>query len=231
MLCGGQAFRGAGLQQLALSSLKTLSPYHWAQKIKQYNKNTAQTSTLNDYENDMAHLARNAYGTKHVRNHHKDYQYRSELSGDNYAVYRNDKTNKNYLVYKGTSDRNDILPDYSIVTGYQNYDSSFKNADQTYQALKDKLTGSWETVGHSLGGSKAMVVAQNNNLTSHAFNPGYNNYFDDQINTGYQDHHVYVRQGDPVSNSILTEDLKNVKLLPSVGWSPLANHSIETIPT
>lgn len=220
---------GAGFAAMAMSSWKSLNPYNWKKKYDQYQSNVANKSaSLSEYEQDMAALAKQGYGAHESRNHHKDYEYQKELSGHNYAVYRNHKTNKNYMVFKGTSDKEDLLPDAAILYGYQNLNGTFKNANEAYQILKPKLEGDWETIGHSLGGTKAMYVAQQNNIQSHAFNPGYNNYADDQINTNYKGHNVYVRQGDPISNSILTEDISNLKILPSAGYSPLTNHSIDS---
>lgn len=222
---------GAGLQQMAWSTMQGLSPWHWNKKIKQYRKNTSQEHTLTDYEKDMAALSKHTYNTQAERPHYKDYEYKNELSGANYSVYRNNNTNKNYLVFKGTSDSGDLIPDAAILSGYQNLNASFSNALDTYQNLKNQLAGDWETVGHSLGGTKAMMVAQENGIQSHAFNPGYNNYADDQIDTKYKGHHVYVRKGDPVSNSILTEPMENLKVLASAGYNPVTNHSIETFDT
>ena len=227
---GGKT-KGAGLAAMALSSLKTLSPIHWHQKIKQYKENTSAYHDLNEYEQEMAQLAKHSYQDKNSRSHYKNYTYQQELSSDGHAVYRNDKTNKNYLVFKGTSNSQDIIPDTAIMSGYQNLNQSFKNGMQTYQNVQSKLPGTWETVVHSLGGTKAMYVAQQQGIDSHAFNPGYNNYADDQIQTNYKGHHVYVREGDAISNTILTEKLEHLKLLPSLGWSPLQNHTINNFPT
>lgn len=224
---------GAGLTALALSTFHALNPKNWSQKMNTYKQHMSRKDKLTDEEKNLAQLAKESYNPHEKRNHIQSanpYQYDADNSGRDYAVYHReaDGQKKHYLVFKGTSDSKDILPDTAIAFGYQSRNQGFSDAQDIYNQLSNKFQdGSWETVGHSLGGTKAMYIAERNKLQSHAFNPGYNNYLDDELNPGYEGHNIYIRKKDPISNTMLTENLANVKVLDSVSNSAVANHSID----
>lgn len=213
---------------LALSTFKALNPLNWASKIKKLKQHYGRSDELSADEKEIAALAKQSYLSPQDRKHVGDYEYNQDKSGHNYAVYHNNKQKKNYLVFKGTSDLADAVPDLSILFGYQSRNAGFTDANDVYQQLsKEYKDHEWQTVGHSLGGSKAMYVAEQNKIKSHAFNPGYNNYLDDELNPSYGGHHIYVRKGDPISNTILTEKLANSKILNAHSYSALQNHTIQ----
>jgi hypothetical protein len=206
-----------------------MNPFHWKKKITKYNEHRGREDTLTEKDREMGELAKQSYSAVKDRKSFGNYKYNEEKSGDNFAVYHNPEDNKNYLVFKGTSDYNDAMPDLSILFGYQGTDQSFQDAQAMYEFLKNENKDhDWEVVGHSLGGAKAMYVAERNGIKSHAFNPGYNNYLDDELDPSYKGHNLYVRKGDPISNTILTEELGNAKVLASKGWSARKNHSIDS---
>jgi hypothetical protein len=210
-----------------MSTYHAMNPFKWHEKIKTYNHHRSRNEELSHDDRSMGELASQSYNPIPKRKSFGNYQYQEDKSGHDYAVYHNPTQKKSYLVFKGTSDANDVIPDLSILLGYQSSHNSFQNALDLYDQLKkEKNDHEWEVVGHSLGGAKAMYVAERKGINSHAFNPGYNNYLDEDLDPSYKGHHLYVRKGDPVSNTILTENLANSKILPSLGYSALANHSI-----
>lgn len=187
-----------------------------------------KSADLTDEEIIRAKIASESYNHVNNRKQVGDYVYLPQESGAGHAVYKHKNKNQYILGYKGTSDIKDLVPDLSIAAGVQEKDQGFRDAQDIYSKLKDEHKGDWETVGHSLGGTKAMWVAQNNNIKSHAFNPGYVFLTDDQINTDYDKHNVYLVKGDPISNSIMSKQLQNLKVLPSASRiDPLQNHAVE----
>lgn len=202
---------------------------NWKRKIDKFNEHHRRHDTLTEEDKDMARLAKESYALPDQRQSFKDYEYLPEHSGNNVAIYHNKNKKKKYLVFKGTSTSEDFMPDLHIASGHQKRHPAFQMAEDTYKSLSAiNPDETWETVGHSLGGTKAMYVAEKHNLKSHAFNPGYNNITDDELNPEYKNHNIYIIKGDPVSNSILTENLANPKVLDAVSTNPITNHSINS---
>lgn len=199
----------------------------WKRVISNIQQNNNHHTSLTNEENQKAQMSQQAYKNENERSNIGSYQYKKEHSGKDWAVYSDPKANKHILSFKGTSNSKDIVPDLNIVAGTQNNSSSFEHASNLLKDLKQKINGTWETTGHSLGGTKAMWAAQQNNVDSHAFNPGYNSVSDDQIKTDRKGNHVYVVKGDAISNSILGTKLHKVKTFQSRNkFNPLTSHSI-----
>jgi len=170
---------------------------------------------LNPETQTIAHIARTPYDSKTLRQSKiDDFHYIPQDSDTLHSLYRNHDLNTNVLSFRGTKDFKDILPDLHITGGTEPDSNRYQDANQIYQNLKSKYpNANWKTAGHSLGGSQAMYVAQNNNIHSYAFNPGYIAYTNDKINTDYPNHHVFVVKGDPISNSILEKKLADVNVI------------------
>lgn len=172
-----------------------------------------------------ANLARESYKDHLSRNDLHGYKYIYEDSTPDYAVYK--KGDDHIMVYKGTSNTSDIIPDLAIAAGVQDRNRRFIEAEQAFVRLRKKHKKNWTTVGHSLGGTQAMWVAQRNKVPSHAFNPGYSSIADDRIDTSYKDHNIYLIDGDPISNGMKRKEIEgNITVLPSVSFDPISNHSI-----
>jgi predicted esterase YcpF (UPF0227 family) len=222
---------GAGFAKFWRSTKQLFSPKQQNIRRQQINENLKhKISNLNSEDHTRAQIANQAYEEHRKRQHIGDYEYQPHHSGKTHAVYRNHKTNTNIIAFKGTSNAADIVPDIHIAAGTQHSNIKFSNAHNLYQSLKEQYhpEAKWETTGHSLGGAKAMYVAQQNGLHSYAFNPGYVAYTDDKINTDYDKHHVRVIKGDPISNSILEKKLTDVQVMdPSKkSWNPINAHTI-----
>lgn len=169
-------------------------------------------------------MSKQAYQPIESRKDINGYTYLNEDSNQGRAVYKNG--DKYVLAYKGTSTLKDLAPDAAIAAGIQEKSSDFQNADKDYKELKQKYGGTWDVTGHSLGGTKAMMVAQNNNLNSYVFNPGFVAPSDDRIDTSYKGNNYYLVKGDPISNSLLSKPLENLKVLPGE-INVLKNHGID----
>ena len=226
------AIRGAGFQKFLKSTLQSFNPYRWHQTYKHYKQNTKNTSFINREDHFMAKMAQEAYKTadkRQAQTGRGQWQYVRDESDDRHAVYKNNFRNQMAFALRGTAGKKDILPDLSIVAGTVKSDKDFKASDARLQELMKKFPDqTFRTIGHSLGGAKAMFLAQKHGIESYAFNPGFNAFTDDQIDTGYDGHHVYVTKGDPVSNSILVkDDLQHLKVQDSISSNPLKNHSID----
>lgn len=220
---------GGGIKKMIQTSLSHLNPYYWQEKLNNVERNLNRDEPLNNKELEKALIAREAYKKPEHRADIGDFKYMKEDSAYNYAVYRNPTENLNILSFKGTSDKHDLIPDAAITLGIQDYNASFQQARKVFEQLKDKYPGVWETAGHSLGGAKAMWVAQDQNIASNAFNPGYVSYSDDRIKTDYPNHRVFITKGDPISNSILGQELPYLKVQNAVSAiNPIANHSISS---
>lgn len=214
------------------STLNLLNPQDWKRVLDLWRQNLRKkVEQLSDEEILRAVLARESYQLPEQRKLKiKNYDYLPEISNKETAVYRDPKNKHALVVYKGTNSLKDLLPDAAIATGLQGKylpTSSFRDAEQLFQQLKEKYPGTYETIGHSLGGTKALWVGQQHQVPTHAFNPGYVSYTDDRIDVNNPLAKIYTVQGDPISNSILGTTIPNVKVLsPASYYNPFKNHTI-----
>jgi hypothetical protein len=148
-----------------------------------------------------------------------------EHSDERHAVYKRKGIDGYMYSIRGTSDKNDLLPDAHIVTGTQHKSKDFQQSLARLEELIEQLGGEWSTSGHSLGGTKAMWIAEQLGLESYAFNPGFHSAADDVLHPDYHGHHVYIVKGDPVSNSLLLRDNNDLKVLDTEDHDPLKTHS------
>lgn len=234
MLAAHSIHRGAGFQKAVKSALSIFNPIKVVQTVKQIKANLRRKGVLTGREELFARLSQDAYLDPGKRKGNAEgglsgWVINKKFSNDKHVVYS--QGGRRVMVYRGTASKGDILPDLSIVAGTSGNSEAFKEAQRRFLEAKAALGGEWDTAGHSLGGTKAMWVAQQNNINSWAYNPGFNSFSEDRIDTKYAKHNVFVVKGDPVSNSILSRTLKNFKVLDSVSNNPLKNHSIDNFIT
>jgi hypothetical protein len=217
-----------GLYQLAKTVLKSFNPYNYLEKYNNLRHNIKKSSEnlLNDQDRQYARLAQQAYQSKDNRKNIGDYKYIKDSSGEFHAVYHH--PNEKIISFKGTSSKKDLIPDGSILAGIQDMDNRHKTLLNTSKEIILKDPGNYRFVGHSLGASNSAFAGQNLNIPTHNFNIGYNALTDDRINTDYNNHNFYFVNGDPISNSMLSHKLPNVKILPSASYyNPIKNHTIK----
>lgn len=220
--------QGAGLGQMVSSTLQQLNPVHHYTSMKNRNKNKSQRTYRKDHQ-EYAQFASEAYKSPEERASFGDWQYHQDLSSETHGVWG--KGNKKILALKGTSSMGDLIPDLFIATGTQDYNKMYKDDQALFEKLqKEHPDSEWSVTGHSLGGNRAMYLAQNNGIHSYAFNPGYVGFADDRINTKYAKHHVVVNEGDLISNSALDKEWKDITTTDRESYfNPIANHSMDNI--
>lgn len=218
---------GGGLKKAAISTLKLANPSAWRRKIRNLHENRSRKDIpLNPL---FAKTAQDVYMSMDGRSSFNDYQYRKDLSTPSHAVYYNPKENKGIFSIKGTSSLKDVIPDLYIASGSADQNRFFNNSLQKFRDVQNQLKDThWNIVGHSLGGTNAMYVSQKTNTPATVFNPGYNDYTDDRIDIRNPLVNIHVRKGDPISNSILGNQLPNLSVHKSVSVNPIKNHSISS---
>lgn len=92
----------------------------------------------------------------------------TELSNEDAQVYVKD--GEAHVAFRGTSKLRDLAPDLDIALGKRKH-RDFDEAISTANKAKTKY-GRARTVGHSLGGTKAMHAAEKLDLEAEVYNPG-----------------------------------------------------------
>ena len=211
------------------STANILNPVHQYQKYKNRNTNKKQKEYREDHKK-YAQFASDAYNGISDRKGYDGYEYDKDRSSDTHSVYS--KGTDHILALKGTSSLSDLIPDLFIATGTQDYSKMYKQDQKLFDQLKSSsgADDTWTVTGHSLGGNRAMYLAQNNDIHSYAYNPGYVGFSDDRINTSYAKHHVVVNEGDAISNSALDQSWKDITTVRRQSYiNPIANHSMDNI--
>ena len=95
----------------------------------------------------------------------------------NMRVFVNPKTKHGIVVYRGTvvTDARDLGADVSIASSAQKISPQFRNALTYFNGAAKKYGSEFQfsTTGHSLGGAKAMYIAEKyDNVRALAYNPG-----------------------------------------------------------
>lgn len=220
--------RGAGFSKFVGSMVKATDPRHWWNTFQTWRHNADETWQMTPEDHDMAQMVNQAYKPTDDRSSPEGWSYLGDRSDDSHAVYQRGGPVPSYnLAIRGTQGVADLLPDVHILSGTQELSEGFQESNDVLQTLMADLGGDWRVSGHSLGGTKAMMLAEHNGLESHAFNPGFHAAADDRIDTTYKGHHVFVVKGDPISNTILAREHPDLKVIPSVSLNPLKNHSSE----
>lgn len=221
---------GSGFVKVLKSTLNLLNPVAHFKTAKQILFNLKQRGKMNSAEKTFAKMAQDSYlevGSRKGESEGIDgWKINSQFSNKRHVVYS--RGNNHTFVLRGTADTADLMPDLGIIAGTSDKSPAFIEARKQFEAAQKALGGIWNTTGHSLGGTKAMFLAQNSGglVSSYAFNPGFHSFADDRIDTKYDKHHVFTIQGDPVSNSILTRDLAHLKVSDAASFNPLKNHSM-----
>lgn len=103
----------------------------------------------------------------------------ASLSNEDARVYIKD--GKAHVAYRGTSKLKDIGPDVDIALGKRKH-RDFDSAVEVANKAKSKY-GSVKTVGHSLGGTKALHAAKKLDLEAEVYNPGTSPIFQERVNS------------------------------------------------
>lgn len=225
--------RGGGFSKFVGSALNAVNPWHWASTFNAWQHSKTQNETMTAGDHDMAHMVDQAYKPVEGRTGAHGWTYLDEHSDEKHAVFHKPaggkgpgKRDQYLLSIRGTADAGDLLPDAFITAGAQDQSADFQASLAKAKDLQGKLKGDWSVGGHSLGGTKAMWVAEQTGVDSFAFNPGFHAAADDIIDTGYKGHNVFLVRGDPVSNSIMARKNPNLKMLTTGTSNPLENHSM-----
>lgn len=222
---------GGGFSKMVGAAVNLTNPWHWASTFNTWQHSLTQNERMTENDHDMAWMADQAYKEVGARTGAHGWQYLEERSDEIHAVFARPsggvgpgKRDQYLLSIRGTAGVDDLLPDVFLALGKQDESKDFQQSLQKAQRLQEELPGEWSVGGHSLGGTKAMWVAQATGVTSYAFNPGFHSAADDIIDTGYEGHNLYVVRGDPVSNTILARENPNLKIVTTDTFDPLTNH-------
>lgn len=215
--------RGGGFSKFVGSLVKAANPWHWKRTFQQWKHNSSQSAKMTPQDFEISHMVNQAYVKPGKRTARDGWEYQGADSDKNHAVYH--RGDERMFAIRGTKDFHDLLPDVHIVAGNQQQSSDFQKTNKKLKGLMDK-GGDWSVAGHSLGGTKAMWLAEQNGLKSYAFNPGFHAAADDVLDTEYEGHNVYTVHGDPVSNTILARPHSNLKVLGASSFNPLQNHAM-----
>lgn len=170
--------------------------------IKKYITNNRRNwvyKNIVDNENRLAYDAsRASYKTTDSRRslerlQKSGYTRDNSISGLNYDIYHNPNTKKSILSFRGTKGPEDFFADLDIIKG--KYDGrEFQNAYTVYDKTRQKYGDDLLVTGHSLGGTKAIKVADKYGGKAVVFNPGTGLF---PLDTGK--HTTFVNSGDPIS--------------------------------
>jgi hypothetical protein len=124
------------------------------------------------------------------------YEYDSELSNSNTAIYHNER---NVIIgFRGTVNIDDLITDVSVIKGTAD-NIRFKQAVEIYNKVKNKYPEKTiMATGHSLGGSLALYLNSLYNIKVETFNPGVGLGFL-KSNPNASNATLYVIKGDPIS--------------------------------
>jgi len=219
--------QGAGFQQALKRTLSLANPFHYRTLIRNIFAAFKNKNKMKPVDHEYAKMSQQVYMKPGGRDETVGRWKRlAEHDNVDHAVYQNLPASNYVLALKGTNSLKDLAPDIAIIAGRQDKSAEFKRELEFYRKIQKELPGEWRTTGHSLGGTKAMFLAQKTNTPSHAFNPGFTSLTDDVIDTEYGKHKVYLIKGDPVSNTIMLRKNNELVVLPSEGVRPTTNHTI-----
>ena len=135
-----------------------------------------------------------------------------DLSDDTHSIYANPHTGESHLSIRGTADFQNVNTDLRLMMGGLSTTERFAQANSKLKQMRHKYGDINSTSGHSLGGSLSIMLAENEGVQSHAFNPGgmpqdtVRNFFceksNDELCVNRKTHiNLYTVQGDPISNA------------------------------
>lgn len=132
-----------------------------------------------------------------------DYEIDPTFNHSNFYVVKHKTRNEVVMTHRGTKEKADIQTDYHVVADSLEGTTRYQQADQYTQQVLNKYKNSRKIVtGHSLGGTLALHMGSKHDLESHSFNPGAG---PEEVNKTYTHqskfHHVYIVNGDPLSNA------------------------------
>ena len=89
-----------------------------------------------------------------------EWEYDSEMSNDNTAVWHNHNTKQSHLSNRGSTTAYDwLVSDGQILTGTEKYGSRFNTAITAAKSAHSKYGYNLSTSGHSLGGTTSNYIA------------------------------------------------------------------------
>lgn len=187
-----------------------------AQRV--YNQNTVKRKKTTR-NHPYALMSQKAYKREKDRQI-QGYEIDEELSSDDRTVYKHRDSNEVVISYRGTDlmtqvERKpqksikdiwysrgfrDIGADVSLVTYNPEYNHRFYNAKKTaQQAIKKYGKENVSVTGHSLGGSQAMYVSNEEGLPAVVHNP-FIHPIDIALQTKFENVTIRHNMGDPVSS-------------------------------
>ena len=169
------------------------------------------------------------------------YEIDGDFATSRILLLRDAKHRQTVIAFRGTklSDISDIRLDIALLLNKHIESDRFKEANHYVTAAIARYGRRGLSVcGHSIGGTIAIYVAGKHNLAAHVFNPGYNPLSDLMAQTKQQlsdkahpsgcresqsrpivkakkrrnKVHVYIVQGDVISNLILSKGDQNQKV-------------------
>jgi hypothetical protein len=143
----------------------------------------------------MLKITKASYESKRPENI-DGYEYDSDLSNSNTAIYHNER---NVIIgFRGTVNVDDLITDVSVIKGTSD-NIRFQQAVETYNKVKSKYPSKMiMATGHSLGGSLALYINSLYNIKVEVFNPGVGLGFL-KSNPNRSNAMIYVIKGDPIS--------------------------------
>lgn len=214
----------------------------WIEHVKAYakNNNVNYSTALKDPK------CKNSYKKmtggnikefkKHLENSYKnpddqaeqigDYIRDNSLSGKRVQVYHNPQTGKTKMNIRGTHSSKDILNDALLSMNMLNTTDRFKHAKSIKKKAIDKYGTDIEFQGHSLGSAIADRLA-GDKYTSRTFNKPVTFY--DVVKRGRANHESYRTEGDPISILQQFQKGKKPKIIKSLSYNPLYNHSLKSL--
>lgn len=163
-------------------------------------------SWLNPRVNQDSHiLSKAAYDPEQYREElaRRGYTHDKDLSNEDAQVYVKDNTA--HVAYRGTSKLKDLAPDIQIALGKRKH-RDFDEAITIAQKAKDKY-GRAKAVGHSLGGTKALLASEKLNIPAEVYNPGTSPLYKQTIDN--PDVTVYKNPFDIISSGITGKSVKH----------------------
>ena len=130
-------------------------------KRKATNYRDMGTQQLDAVDREAYEFADASYLEPGKRQDIGDYEYDTELSNANTAVYHNKKTKKTHVANRGSTTAYDwLVSDAQIAAGVEGLGNRFNSALHTTQKAHDKWGYEVETSGHSLGGGVSTYVTE-----------------------------------------------------------------------
>jgi hypothetical protein len=161
---------------------------------------------------------------------YKTITYKQNLSSPNYAIYEDNFFKIVIIAFRGTNNFRDALTDVRIMTGSSFKDSRFIETKNLYPTLRAMYDNTWtfETTGHSLGGSLCLYLNYLYGISVNAFDPAVGKQMFDN-NPNAKNAVAHIVKGDPVSPGVFTNPnvVGTLKIYPveNLNYGPYGYHT------